>query len=811
MINRVRFFKELFTANTEEEVSSVLQGLNGHSGVSWKPYGNNESNFGVMEAQQASPVPALVEKLTNSIDAILMKRCYEEGIDPKSKIAPNSVEEAVRQFFPGARNWDLPNFRSQQAQAIQIIANGPKRNSSLLIYDNGEGQHPEAFEDTFLSLLRGNKTEIHFVQGKYNMGGTGAIVFCGKKKYQLVASKRYDDSGNFGYTLVRRHPLSEEESKTKRSTWYEYLTFNGVIPNFPINSLDLGLHGRKFKTGTIIKLYSYQLPPNTVPINRELNTSINEWLFEPALPVSIVEQKERYPNDNALFRSFYGLKRRLEEERNNYLESHFQVSFSDKEIGEFTATVYVFKPRVENSTVKETKEAIKREYFKNNMSVTLSLNGQVHGFFTQEFVTRTLKYQLIKDYLLIHVDCTGLQMEFRNELFMASRDRAKSGEEMTKLREILSRELRKSRLNEIYKERKANIAGQGENSDDLLKNFAANLPLNTELLLLLNQAMRLEKTKPVQNKQQNGNVTKKKRVEIPFHPKRFPSKFKIDSGDRSAALPLIKIPLNGEKSIKFSTDVEDAYFERIEDPGELKLGLVKPAQNESTGGDQPGTETTIEDVFSIGKSSPSNGTIRVNLKHENELSVGEKVQIKATLSSKVEDFDEIFEVQLSAPEKPKKSVKQPKIALEQIGLPRHEKVFEKQNPEDDLMTWENLSLAGLQMDHETVIQVAEESSGKLETIYINMDSSVIKKFRAKLTNESQIIVADNRYVTTMYFHTLFLYLFLSKQKYSLQRETTDGQQNDVLIPEHLELLFGEIYSNFLMNFQMEALLESIAD
>ena len=811
MINRVRFFKELFTANTEEEVSSVLQGLNGHSGVSWKPYGNNESNFGVMEAQQASPVPALVEKLTNSIDAILMKRCYEEGIDPKSKKAPNSVEEAVSRFFPRASSWDLPKFRSQQAQAIQIIANGPKRNSSLLIYDNGEGQHPEAFEDTFLSLLRGNKTEIHFVQGKYNMGGTGAIVFCGKKKYQLVASKRYDDSGNFGYTLVRRHPLSEEESKTKRSTWYEYLTFNGVIPNFPINSLDLGLHDRKFKTGTIIKLYSYQLPPNTVPINRELNTSINEWLFEPALPVSIVEQKERYPNDNALFRSFYGLKRRLEEESNKYLESHFQVSFSDKEIGEFTATVYVFKPRVKNFTVKETKEAIKREYFKNNMSVTLSLNGQVHGFFTQEFVTRTLKYQLIKDYLLIHVDCTGLQMEFRNELFMASRDRAKSGEEMTKLREILGRELRKSRLNEIYKKRKANIAGQGENSDDLLKNFATNLPLNTELLSLLNQAMRLEKTKPVRNKQQNGTVTKKKRVEIPFHPKRFPSKFKIDSGDRSAELPLIKIPLNGEKSIKFATDVEDAFFERIEDPGELKLGLVKPAQNESTGGDQPGTETTIEDVFSIGKSSPSNGTIRVNLKHENELSVGEKVQIKATLSSKVEDFDEIFEVQFSAPEKPKKSVKQPKISLEQIGLPKHEKVFEKQNPEDDLMTWENLSLAGLQMDHETVIQVAEESSGKLETIYINMDSSVIKKFRAKLTNESQIIVADNRYVTTVYFHTLFLYLFLSKQKYSLQRETTDGQQNDVLIPEHLELLFGEIYSNFLMNFQMEALLESIAD
>ena len=321
--------------------------------------------------------------------------------------------------------------------------------------------------------------------------------------------------------------------------------------------------------------------------------------------------------------------------------------------------------------------------------------------------------------------------------------------------------------------------------------------------------MRLEKTKPARNKQQNDNVRKKKKDEIPFHPKRFPSKFKIDSGDRSAALPLIKIPLNGEKSIKFATDVEDAFFERIEDPGELKLGIVKPAQNESTGGDQPGEETTIEDVFSIGKSSPSNGTIRVNLKHENELSVGEKVQIKATLSSKVEDFDEIFEVQFSAPDKPKISVKQPKIALEQIGLPKHVKVFEKQNLEEDRTTWENLEDQGVVMNHETVIHIMDDS-GKLEEIFINMDSSVIKKFRAKLTNEGQILLADNRYLTTVYFHTLFLYLFLSKQKYSLQSET-NGQQNEVLIPEYLNSLFGKIYSDFLMNFQMEALLESIAD
>ena len=62
--------------------------------------------------------------------------------------------------------------------------------------------NPEDFEKTFLSLLHGNKNEIHFVQGKYNMGGAGAIAFCGKKLYQLIGSKRFDGTGDFGFTLL---------------------------------------------------------------------------------------------------------------------------------------------------------------------------------------------------------------------------------------------------------------------------------------------------------------------------------------------------------------------------------------------------------------------------------------------------------------------------------------------------------------------------------------------------------------------------------------------------------------------------------
>ena len=64
----------------------------------------------MVENQQASPIPALIEKITNGIDAILMRRCLEEGTDPRSEEAPRSIESAVGRFFPENKNWDLPRY-----------------------------------------------------------------------------------------------------------------------------------------------------------------------------------------------------------------------------------------------------------------------------------------------------------------------------------------------------------------------------------------------------------------------------------------------------------------------------------------------------------------------------------------------------------------------------------------------------------------------------------------------------------------------------------------------------------------------------
>lgn len=100
-----------------------------------------------------------------------------------------------------------------------------------------------------------------------------------------------------------------------RSFWYEYLILDGKIPRFDSTDegLDLGLHKRKFKTGTAIKLYSYNLPTGfDTAINIELRKGINEYLFKPALPIFMIETPKRYPKDHQLERELYGLKHRLD-------------------------------------------------------------------------------------------------------------------------------------------------------------------------------------------------------------------------------------------------------------------------------------------------------------------------------------------------------------------------------------------------------------------------------------------------------------------------------------------------------------------
>ncbi|MCS3532850.1 ATP-binding protein [Chryseobacterium sp. JUb7] len=791
-------FEQLYFSATEQDVEKTIQQFKDiFKNENWVPIGGNESNFSIIENQQSNPIAALVEKVTNSIDATLMKRCLELGIDPKSKNAPKSMDEAVEKFFPNNKNWDLNKFRRTQAEDIQIIADGPTRQSSVIIYDNGEGQHPEDFENTFLSLMRGNKNEIHFVQGKYNMGGSGAIVFCGTKGYQLIGSKKFDRTGKFGFTLVREHPLSEAELTTKKNTWYEYLKIDGKIPQFDISDIDLNLLNRNFTTGSIIKMYSYQMK-GISGFAQDLNQNLNEFLFKPVLPIFTIDTKERYPNNKVLQTTVYGLQRRLEDEK-DYVEDWFSEEYDDALFGKMKVTCYVFKPKQEGKTVKETKADIQRRYFKNNMSVLFSMNGQVHGHYTSEFITRSLKYNLLKDYLLINVDCSKMKYEFRKDLFMASRDRLKNGAKAEELRDYLKIKLTKSKLDEINKRRKDSIGLESEDTSELIKNFAKNLSKDSDLFKLIQNTLKLEeKTKDKPEKKESRGSKLQERQEKPFKPERFPSFFKLQN---KASNP-ISVPIGGEKTLKFETDAEDHYFDRTDEPGDLQVSILKIRRTEKESDNQQGNNKEPGELLNIIKSSPDKGTIKITFNPDVELRQGDEIEIEASLKGAgSESFQEIVFLKIVDQQQKKETAPKEEEDFSNMGLPELVRITRDQ--------WEGLESHGISMNYDTVMNPVA-SGDILEKIYVNLDSNVFLNYRKKLKNEEQIIVAQKRYIASVYFHSLFLYMITKKKNYKLYL-MTENNDGEITIDEYIRDVFDSYYSDFLLNFGMEQLMGSLDD
>lgn len=805
-----KLFTRLLAAGTETEVQAILdaEGLSSDASK-WRPYGDSESFYAVVENQQAHPVPALVEKITNGIDAILEKKVREEGLDIRSPQAPRSVQDALDRYFPQHANWDLGDARRRQARELQIVASGPRRDTSLLVYDDGVGQAPEDFPGTFLSLLRGNKNDVHFVQGKYNMGGAGAIAFCGDRRFQLVASKRYDRRHPLGFTLLRQHPPELAEAAGRKNTWYEYLTFDGEVASIEIDELDIGLEGRKFRTGSLLKLYSYRLPEGARSIiSRDLNLSLNEFLFEPALPFLTVDNNERYPDNRAPVTPVYGLRRRLESDTET-VETKFSTISTTAEFGELRVTIYVFKPRARGQGVKETKQYIQREYFKNDMTVLFSLNGQVQGSYTSEFVTRALKMPLLKDYLLIHVDCSKLQLGVRNELFMASRDRLKGSEKADAIRKHLRDLLLASDLKEIARRRKASLGLDQGDTGAMLRELTRNLPMNAALTKILRQTFDLPDQRAGTVSQEQREPAKRQKREVreapPFDPQRYPSSFNARGGDgEENGLRLFKLPHGGDRTISFATDVENDYFDRTEDPGDLSLSILRPANGGRGGGGRP-DPAAEGDYLDVTRASPQNGTIKVGVRATAEMKVGDTVELRARLTSPGGDLAETVLVRITDPErKPPQQKPQPDPPL---GLP--EPILCSREGGEDRKSWDDIQTAGVEMDYDVVVYPYVEDD-KLSSIYINIDSRVLKDFIASARSAEAIELAERRYISAIYFHTLFLFATTKARKYELQKEEDEGEpRSSVDLADYVSDLFSSSYGQFLLNFDASDLIDAI--
>jgi hypothetical protein len=800
-----KLFWEVFCHNSENNLhQTVIENKYLNDPNNWYPYGgknkNDRSNFCTFENQQAHSGSALVEKITNSIDALLLKKCKQQRIDPKSQDAPKTIEQATQQFFnipKGDIGELLSKERTQMAREnIQIIATGDKDKPDLMIYDNGEGQHPDNFKNTFLSIANNNKTDIAFVQGKYNMGSTGAVVFCGKYRYQLIASKmdeeifkqqKQHNKNLFGWTLVRRHVLTDEENIQYGSSWYEYFAINGtIIPQFEINKLDIGLYGDKqFTTGSFIKLFSYEMPKGAKgAIYEGIYQEFNQLLYKPALPFWLLEKREHYKKRQKLDIAVYGNHVRINNPDENILERKpIYEKFIDDEIGEVDVQAVIF----EKGQNPQQQSDRKRRFIGSKRNVIYTLNGQVHGNEGQAFITQELQYNFLKNSMLVVINCSKIKTEFRQDLFMANRSNLRQNDKLEKLNskviEILKgnevlRQLNIKRKNAILQ------GGDDKKEKELIENLLSKVPLDKSLTNLLKKGMDLINLPPQKEKIINKGEGQKK----PQDTQRFPSIFKINIKENQSGKKIKSIPLDGKGVIKFETNVAEDYFYRSQEKGEFHIYILEGRERSTDISVNPNpnpNDNRIADIFEVNQSGPIDGSIKLTLKPKDNLNVGDEIELNAKLTSPDGDMESVFYVKIINPQKQENT--NTKKEPEKPELPQLIKITKKDNGwiQDNGEIWSEDG-----WDENSIIHIipAEEEKKTVSAIAINMNSHSLTKYlsKNKAKTETEIDYLKNQYISKIYLHGLFLYSILDKlkaQQNSQEKYTNDNQSSEDLLAQ----------------------------
>lgn len=642
-MNSKLFSKELASAETEADVIHILKRKGYWNDYShWHPFGDNDNNFSVIGNQQSQPEAALVEKLINSVDAILMRDCLKTGIRPSGPDAPQSTSEALKQFYhiqEGRIFYLDAKTRDRMAQNIILAATGKKRGEmNIVIVDHGEGQTPESMPMTILSLSKDNKLKIPFVQGKFNMGGTGVLPFCGKNRFQLIISKRCpditdrsdDSAARWSFTIVRR----EDAREGRKSSMYTYLTADasGKLFSFMADSLNIipspaGYEGEPddFQYGTYIKLFNYELPHKN-NILTDLNDRLSMLMPDLAYPIQIRECREAggYLRKTTLS----GLQTRLEDEDEQVLEAGFpsSVVFSEEK-QDFTCQIYLFV------NDKEKGKLIAQNYRGKN-GMLFAINGQTHACVSELFFNKAnLSY--LADSLLVIVDCSQIDIMHREDMFMNSRDRLRSGTFsktiMRRILEILkSHEGLRTIQNRRRDEAVRNKLHEDKPLQDVLQKILSKSPVLSQILL---QGNRLKSPFNTMNKVGEDSV---------FKGKKHPTFFKIMGKIRDGSIRKVS-PINHNFMVKFETDADNDYFSRSSEQGELQvtangqsghdlihyLGLFNgiatlklKMPDDASVGDQYTFETSIQDDCIV-STFPNRFTLSVDKPQENEGGAGE--------------------------------------------------------------------------------------------------------------------------------------------------------------------------------------------
>lgn len=575
----------ILAAESEAEVQKIVRSVpEMRDKHNWKPLDGRDTNFNVTSNQASDGGKALTELMTNMVDAVLMKHAHEKGINPKGPGAPRTMYEAVDRLIKNMDGGKLINcepdwLREFARKNLAIGVSGAKSKSKgqpcYTFADNGEGQHPENFEKTFLSLSAGTKKDIPFVQGKYNMGSSGVLSFCGDHWFKLIISRRHDKSGAWGWTLMRRRPGNRDALPVAEY----FIAQEGGIPAFhedilhPFRIGDGNPYERvALQTGTIIKLFDYQISTRFLNF-KSSRYALNENLVETILPFRIFDfrqtprQKHGYDRLHGVESDrFYGMEYlllRSHREDSSESDGKEEIAakdeihvgeFSNKEMGKISIRAILLKANIPGWLKPTT----------SRNRVFHAVNGQVQFKETRGYLTQSCGFPALKDRVVIFVDASHLSFAAHNDIWKGDRENIRNtrvGEKYKNdVTEIIKNSEYLKKLNQKIIEEEFENNTNIENEQIFKELVRADRSL-VNLLTGRNPTIRI----PASASQDDASHSGAQEWDGGKH---SPTKLNLEEHVKKSG---ITIPINGSRPLGAITDAENKYFMRANNPGHLVI------------------------------------------------------------------------------------------------------------------------------------------------------------------------------------------------------------------------------------------------
>lgn len=439
-MNQTDLAKQLLALTTVSQVVSLIDALESE-GYTWLPVGGKPNNTGQIN-QGSDPAESLAERITNAIDAILEREWMEHH---QAEPQPTSPREAVEKWFhiKDGRISTIANKEERRRLAqrigVTLYESGVERSPTVVIRDAGIGQHPSKFQSTLLSLSEENKIDKHFLMGAYGQGGATVYAFC---QYTVILSRRAPSllpkgsEDQVGWTIVRYNPLDLDH---KNGTYQYMVTSTKEIPWLLLRSFP-----EQFNPGTQIRMVQYQLPKHFTiftAVSSSLWALTNMVLPDPVLPFLIgderVHQYERLKKLSAIQRtrvvlgSINRLRQKVEgksavdaEESDRSVDVlHYQECKVNLGVhGEPVIRYWILGPQ------EGSKSAPVDAFADSQSAIVVTLNGQRQGKYDRNYFRNTLGLAILRDYMLIQIDCDKLSKAGKKELFSSDRSRMRDVE-----------------------------------------------------------------------------------------------------------------------------------------------------------------------------------------------------------------------------------------------------------------------------------------------------------------------------------------------------------------------------------------------